>query len=138
MWDLGHCNKKKCTGSRLARLGLIEELRLGVTFPGIILSPNGKSCVSRQDAELIADKGIAVVDCSWNRLEDVPFGTSPRILTTCVPDLICPGTVSAAFLTSFDSLCALLCASHDLTNQTQGKSGELRRDCCPGYWQQIQ
>lgn len=74
MWDLGHCNKKKCTGSRLSRLGLLEELRLGTSFPGIILSPSGKGCVSKQDAQLIAEKGIAVVDCSWNRLDDVPFG----------------------------------------------------------------
>lgn len=77
MWDLGHCNKKKCTGSRLVRMGMVEELRLGVTFPGIILSPIGKSCVSRADADLIAEKGIAVVDCSWNRLDDVPFGGDP-------------------------------------------------------------
>ena len=52
----------------------VQELRLGVPFPGIILSPVGKACVSCQDKELIAAKGLAVVDCSWNRLEDVPFG----------------------------------------------------------------
>ena len=76
MWDLGHCNKKRCTGTRLVRQHLVEELRLGVTFPGIILSPMGKSCVSREDTELIERKGIAVVDCSWNRLDDVPFGAA--------------------------------------------------------------
>ena len=76
MWDLGHCNKKRCTGTRLVRQHLVEELRLGATFPGIILSPMGKSCVSREDAELIERKGIAVVDCSWNRLDDVPFGAA--------------------------------------------------------------
>ena len=73
MWDLGHCNKKRCTGTRLVRMKLVEELRFGATFPGIILSPNGKSVVSREDADLIASKGIAVVDCSWNRLDEVPF-----------------------------------------------------------------
>ena len=46
-------------------------------FPGIILSPMGRACVSCQDKELIAVKGLAVVDCSWNRLEEVPFGGSP-------------------------------------------------------------
>jgi hypothetical protein len=30
--------------------------------------------VSPQDADLIRAKGLAVVDCSWNRLDDVPFG----------------------------------------------------------------
>eukprot|EP00879_Flechtneria_rotunda_P026689 GHRR01028502.1.p1 GENE.GHRR01028502.1~~GHRR01028502.1.p1 ORF type:complete len:129 (+),score=26.95 GHRR01028502.1:133-519(+) len=30
-------------------------------------------CVSREDAPLLMAKGLAVVDCSWNRLNDVPF-----------------------------------------------------------------
>lgn len=44
------------------------------TFSGVILSPVGRSCVSQQDKDLIGSKGLAVVDCSWNRLDDVPFG----------------------------------------------------------------
>lgn len=56
------------------RQKLIVELRLGVSFPGVILSPMGQSCVSRQDRDIIGNKGLAVVDCSWNRLDDVPFG----------------------------------------------------------------
>ncbi len=59
------------------RQGVVEDLRLGVPFPGIILSPVGRAAVSAQDKALIANKGIAVVDCSWNRLDDVPFGGSP-------------------------------------------------------------
>ncbi len=51
-------------------------------FPGIILSPMGKACVSCQDKELIAVKGLAVVDCSWNRLEEVPFGGSQPLAAT--------------------------------------------------------
>jgi pre-rRNA-processing protein TSR3 len=54
------------------------------SFPGVILSPVGRACVSYDDAELISSKGIAVVDCSWNRLDDVPFarirGHAPRLL----------------------------------------------------------
>lgn len=44
----------------------------------------GRSCVSKQDMELVGNKGVAVVDCSWNRLDDVPFGRikgpAPRLL----------------------------------------------------------
>ena len=46
-----------------------------MVFPGVVLSPMGQACVSRQDQALIGAKGLAVVDCSWNRLDDVPFGT---------------------------------------------------------------
>jgi hypothetical protein len=44
------------------------------SYPGVILSPVGRCCVSREDKELVGTKGLAVVDCSWNRLDDVPFG----------------------------------------------------------------
>jgi hypothetical protein len=74
MWDLGQCDRKRCSGTRLARQGVVEELRLGQSFPGVVLSPMGTRSVSREDADLILRKGLAVVDCSWNKLDDVPFG----------------------------------------------------------------
>lgn len=84
MWDLGQCDKKRCTGTRLVRQGVIQELRLGQHFPGVVMSPVGRSCVSVEDANLIQGKGLAVVDCSWNKLDDVPFGKikgrAPRLL----------------------------------------------------------
>lgn len=30
--------------------------------------------MSNEDKDLIVSKGLAVVDCSWNKLDDVPFG----------------------------------------------------------------
>ena len=66
----------------------MQELRLGQHFPGVMLSPNGRSCISREDADLVHTKGLAVVDCSWNRLDQVPFGevglpALARLLTEC-------------------------------------------------------
>jgi pre-rRNA-processing protein TSR3 len=44
----------------------------------------GRAVVSREDEHLITARGLAVVDCSWNRLDDVPFGrikgAAPRLL----------------------------------------------------------
>lgn len=91
MWDLGQCDRKRCTGTRLVRKGMVEvcrflattptatptnrqELRLGQTFAGVALTPVGRQCVSAQDTPLLLAKGVAVVDCSWNKLDDVPFG----------------------------------------------------------------
>ncbi|MBW0474359.1 hypothetical protein O181_014074 [Austropuccinia psidii MF-1] len=73
MWDFNHCNPKKCTGKKLGRLGLMTELRVGQRFRGIILSPEGTVPVCPSDREQIGQFGIAVVECSWARLEEIPF-----------------------------------------------------------------
>lgn len=73
MWDLGHCAPSKCSGRKLVRFQLVRNLRLTEKSPGVVLSPNGTSAISRSDAELAGRAGLAVVDCSWARLDEVPF-----------------------------------------------------------------
>jgi ribosome biogenesis protein Tsr3 len=71
---VGQCDSKKCTGRKLARLSALKELRVSQGWAGVILSPSGKQACSRADHEIVKAYGIAVVDCSWAKLDEVPFG----------------------------------------------------------------
>lgn len=104
MWDLGQCDRKRCTGTRLVRQGLVKELRLGQVYPGVILSPAGQNVVSMEDATLIRSKGLAVVDCSWNRLDDVPFGRIKGAAPRLLPFLVAANPVN------YGKACKLSCA----------------------------
>jgi len=73
-WDLGHCDAKRCSGKRLMRLGLLRELHVGQKFAGVVVSPKAKKIISRQDNEILEQYGAAVVEASWNRIDEVPFG----------------------------------------------------------------
>ncbi|KAB5556539.1 hypothetical protein DKX38_007448 [Salix brachista] len=102
------------------------ELRVSSGFGGIVLSPVGSHCVSREDYNIIKRKGLAVVDCSWARLEDVPFVklrcASPRLLPWLVAanpvnygrpcQLSCVEALSAALI---------ICGEEETANLLLGK-----------------
>lgn len=74
MWDFNHCDPKKCSGRKLNRLGVLKNLKIGGSkFKGVVCSPNGRQSVSPADRVLVETFGVAVVDCSWARIDEVPF-----------------------------------------------------------------
>ncbi|KAJ9474815.1 18S rRNA aminocarboxypropyltransferase [Pseudozyma hubeiensis] len=94
MWDFNHCDPKRCSGKKLSRLGLIQELRVGQKFRGIVLTPNATQTLSPADAHIIADNGVAVVECSWARLDEVPFGKLKSPNERLLPHMIATNPVN--------------------------------------------
>ncbi|KAF8881831.1 hypothetical protein CPB84DRAFT_1791455 [Gymnopilus junonius] len=126
MWDFDHCDPRRCSGKKLSRLGLIKELRVGSRFRGIVVSPKGKQVISPSDREIILAGGLAVVECSWARIDDVPFNKIaspherllPYLLATNPTNygkpwrLNCVEALAAAFyITGFDTYAEKLLSS---------------------------
>ena len=73
MWDFTQCDPKRCTGARLARRGIFDRMPLKQHFRGIVLSPEGKTVLSPADREILETSGMSLIDCSWARLQEIPF-----------------------------------------------------------------
>mmetsp|Transcript_17056 Transcript_17056/g.30567 ORF Transcript_17056/g.30567 Transcript_17056/m.30567 type:complete len:326 (-) Transcript_17056:155-1132(-) len=103
MWDFGQCDVKRCTGRKLHRMGLIRNLKIGQKWGGLILSPLGRSTVSRQDRDVIEKWGACVVDCSWARINEIPVRTISGKYERLLPFLVAANPVN------YGKACKLSC-----------------------------
>jgi len=95
MWEFGQNDPKRDSGSKLCRLGYAKKLRVGQGFPGIVLSSEASDTLSPADTEIIKTYGIAGINCSWNRLSEIPFGMLGRArLQRKLPLLVAANTVN--------------------------------------------
>ena len=94
MWDFAQCDPKRCTGARLVRRGLFESMPLKQPFRGIVLSPRGTVSVSPADRSIVEQFGISLIDCSWARLEEIPFRQMAAGHHRLLPFLVAANTVN--------------------------------------------
>jgi len=94
MWDVGHCDPKRCTGRKLQKHNLLKPLQLNSRFNGIVLSPIATSYVSKVDSNIVKKHGCAVIDCSWNMLESTPFSKMKSYYPRLLPYLLAANPVN--------------------------------------------
>ena len=92
--DLGHCDPKRCTGRKLCRKGFVQQLTISHKFRGVVLSPDAQQCISPGDRDIVLSKGIAVIDCSWAKLDSVPFSKIRGAYPRCLPFLVAANPVN--------------------------------------------
>ena len=71
MWYFNQCDPKKCSGMILKRHGLLQTIPINQPFQGIVLTPKANKIVSKEDAEIMQQCGVAVIDCSWVYFDQV-------------------------------------------------------------------
>jgi pre-rRNA-processing protein TSR3 len=94
MWDFEHCDPKRCSGKKLARQGLIQTLKIGQRTKGIVMSPKGSCAVSPADRHIVEEAGIAVVEASWARIEEIPFAKIKSPNERLLPYLVAANPVN--------------------------------------------
>ena len=128
MWDFKHCDPKKCTGRKLERMHLLRSLKPYHRFPGLILSPMAEKSVSPEDRDLVLSKGICVVDCSWNRVDEVNFGRLHNGNERLLPFLLASNPVNygkPCKLTCAEAIAGtlVLCGLQESAREVMGKFG---------------
>eukprot|EP00439_Symbiodinium_sp_Y106_P053005 s787_g7.t1 len=78
LFEFGQNDPKMDSGVRLCRFGLARSLKPQAGFQGVVLSTMTNVPVSAEDRALIETSGLAGVNCSWNRLEEIPWAKLPR------------------------------------------------------------
>jgi pre-rRNA-processing protein TSR3 len=94
MWDFQQCDAKRCTGRKLCRLGYIQSMRPGAHFRGLVLSPAGEQAVSPADREIVEGSGISVIDCSWAKVQELPYKQLRSGVHRLLPFLVAANSVN--------------------------------------------
>ena len=94
MWDFAQCDPKRCTGARLAKRGKFQRMNLKQHFRGLVLSPRGQVSVSPADTDILLTSGLSVIDCSWARLDEIPFAQMSSGVHRLLPFLVAANTVN--------------------------------------------
>jgi len=73
LWEFGQNDAKRDSGSKAVRMGLVSSLKVGKPFNGVVLSSEASEVLSPADLQLVVNNGLGAINCSWNRLDEIPF-----------------------------------------------------------------
>lgn len=74
VYDEDQCDPKKCTGKKLVRFHLAQEIGSlkRIPYGAVALTPYSRKSISREDRVAAEKHGLLVMDMSWNQIETFP------------------------------------------------------------------
>ena len=130
MWDFEQCDPKRCTGARLARKGIFQRMPLKQSFRGIVLSPEAKVPVSPADIKILEKTGMSLIDCSWARLQEIPFRQMASGHHRLLPFMVAANSVN--YGRPFKLTCAEACAATLFICGKEGAAREVMKEFAYG------
>ena len=84
------CDRKKCTTVKLGKQGKVKVVTKLNQLPtgAIVLDPYSPKALSVEDREKVREKGLVGLDCSWKRLDKVPYRIKTGKNSRSLPFLI--------------------------------------------------
>ena len=111
IYNARQCDPKKCTASKLRRLGLAREVSQLRFLPkrAVVLNPFSKVAFSPAVRQRIEKFGLAGLDCSWKHAEKVLL-KHVRGTSRCLPVLVAGNPVNFGKMTKLTTVEALAAA----------------------------
>jgi len=74
VYDEDQCDPKKCTGKKLVRFNLAQEIASlrRAPYGAVVLTPFSEKAISREDRGAAEAHGVMVMDMSWNQIDRFP------------------------------------------------------------------
>jgi pre-rRNA-processing protein TSR3 len=90
IYHADQCDPKKCTGRKMVKFKLAKVVKSLRQIPhdAIILNPAAKKALSPDDVIFAEKQGIAVLDCSWERAEELLFKLRKKGKSRALPYLV--------------------------------------------------
>ena len=70
---MGQDDPKKCTSTKLCRLGLVQSVPKVWRIPrkAVVLNPSADDILNSLDRDKVMNSGLVVIDCSWKKAGEV-------------------------------------------------------------------
>ena len=95
IYHAAQCDPKKCTATKLLKLGLAKRIERLSSIPrkAIMLDPFSNSILTYKDRNDALLHGLVAVDCSWENAEEL-FGSKIRAQRRRLPELVAGNSIN--------------------------------------------